>query len=379
MALTVHKSQADKTQTPYQIDPEQTLRASQALLKHVQAELKRIQETGQKKNLLAAQDSDDEDEDADANAQPIWLSLSTKQYIADKHKLKPSKIPVPNTLNDSSEGTICIITTDPQRAVKNVVADPTFPTELSTRITRIIGLSKLTARYKTFESRRQLLSEHDVFLADDRIVSRLPKVLGKVFYKGTAKRPIPLNLAPRDVAKDKSSKKTPKEEKSAAVTTPKVVAAEIEKALNCVPVTLNPGYNIAVRVGLDTFTAEQLKDNVIAVTQAIIDKHVASGWKNVRSVHIKSPTSVALPIWLAEDVFAEGTKPVEVTNGSQEGSVAEIEASNSKRKRNPTTVKGPQSGERKKARLMQEKASDKVAAASRKARLSAQKAAVLEA
>lgn len=377
MALTTHVSQLDKTQTPYKIDPEQALRASQALLKHVKAEVKRLQESGQKRNLLAAEGSEDEDEADDA--QPIWLNLATKQYITDKHRLKPSKIPVPHSLNTNENATICLITTDPQRAVKNAVADATFPSSLSTRITKIIGLSKLLARYKSYEQRRQLLAEHDVFLADDRIVSRLPKVLGKVFYKGTAKRPIPINIAPKESSTEKN-KKVPKEEREAAVASPTVVAKEIEKALACVPVTLSPGYNIAVRVGLDSFTPEQLQDNVTAAASAIIQKHVVSGWKNVKSVHIKSPTSLALPVWLAEDLWAENTKVAVTEKADVDGDLqdAEGDLSGIKRKRKVNTTRGPQIGERKKLRLAEERAREKGDAAERKARLSAQKASAFE-
>jgi len=377
MALTTHVSQLDKTQTPYKIDPEQALRASQALLKHVKAEVKRLQESGQKRNLLAAEGSEDEDEADDA--QPIWLNLATKQYITDKHRLKPSKIPVPHSLNTDENATICLITTDPQRAVKNAVADATFPSSLSTRITKIIGLSKLLARYKSYEQRRQLLAEHDVFLADDRIVSRLPKVLGKVFYKGTAKRPIPINIAPKESSAEKN-KKLPKEEREAAVASPTVVAKEIEKALACVPVTLSPGYNIAVRVGLDSFTPEQLQDNVTAAAGAIIQKHVVSGWKNVKSVHIKSPTSLALPVWLAEDLWAENTKAAVTEKADVDGDLqdAEGDLSGIKRKRKVNTTRGPQTGGRKKVRLAEERAREKGDAAERKARLSAQKASAFE-
>lgn len=382
MALTTHASQVDKTQTPYKIDPEQTLRASQALLKNVRLEVERISETDPKRNLLATNDSDD-GENENEDAQPIWLTLATKQYITDKHRLKPSKIAVPHSLNQNENATICLITTDPQRAVKNAIADPTFSKSLSSRITTVIGLTKLSARYKSFEQKRQLLSEHDIFLADDRIVSRLPKALGKVFYKGTSKRPIPINIAPRNESKEKNIKKNgavkvPKDERQAAVAEPTVVAKEIEKALACVPVSLSPGYNIAVRIGLETFSAEQLRDNLTVATAAIIDKHVVSGWRNVKSIHIKSPTSIALPIWLAEDLFIENTKTTvdgEPTDNSQS---KEIEDSSKKRKRKATTTRGPQSGERKKARVLDERNREKEETAARKARLSAQKSSVFD-
>lgn len=383
MALTTHISQVDKTQTPYKIDPEQTLRASQALLKNVRLEVERIAGTESKPNLLATNDSDDEDNE-DEDAQPIWLNLATKQYITDKHRLKPSKIAVPHSLNQHENATICLITTDPQRAVKNAVADPTFPKPLSSRITTIIGLTKLLARYKSFEQKRQLLSEHDIFLADDRIVSRLPKALGKIFYKGTAKRPIPISIAPKNDSKEKNIKrngavKVPKEERQAAVAEPAVVAKEIQKALACVPVSLSPGYNIAVRIGLETFTPEQLKDNVAAATTSIIDKHVVNGWRNVKSIHIKSPTSIAVPIWLAEDVFMENTEVKTSGETAEKVPPNEIEDSNKKRKRKMTSSRSAQSGERKKARVQDERAREKEDTAARKARLSAQKSSVFDA
>lgn len=382
MALTTHISQVDKTQTPYKIDPDQTLRASQALLKNVKLEVERMTEQGSKRNLLAPNDSDADEEESE-DAQPIWLTLTTKQYITDKHRLKPSKILVPHSLNRNENATICLITTDPQRAVKNAIADPTFPQPLSSRITRVIGLTKLLAKYKSFEQRRQLLSEHDIFLADDRIVARLPKALGKVFYKGTSKRPIPISIAPKNESKEKNVKrngavKVPKDERQAAVADPDVIARQIEKALACVPVSLSPGFNIAVRIGLETFSADQLKDNITAATAAIIEKHVVSGWKNVKSIHIKSPTSIALPIWLAEDLWVENTTAL--TNGqpADNSNEAEIEDSNQGRKRKATSTRGPQSGERKKARIADERAKQKDETAARKARLSAQKVSVFD-
>lgn len=382
MALTTHVSQIDKTQTPYKIDPEQTLRASQALLKHVQAEVSKIREHSEKKNLLAKDGSDSEEDEE--NAQPIWLHITTKTFTEDKRRLKPVKIQVPHSLRRDENLTICLITTDPQRAVKNVVADAAFPSTLATRITRIIGLSKLQARYKSFEQRRQLLSEHDIFLADDRIITRLPKALGKVFYKGTAKRPIPVDLAPSSSSKNESPKppttKTSKDERNAEVGSPQQVAREIEKALSCVPVNLTSGHNIAVRAALHTFTADQVRENVTAVANGVIDRLVVSGWRNVKSLHIKTSDSIAIPIWLAEDLFVENKEndSIPTIDGVKEGGVATSEDSMKKRKRNINTKQGPQSGERKRARIAENKAREKEDAAARKARLASQKAAVFQ-
>jgi ribosome biogenesis protein UTP30 len=363
--------------SPYQLDPDQTLKASRALLQHVKAEAQRLQQASAKRNLLTTGTSDSDDEDSgDADA-PIWLTLTTKQHIVDQNRLKPSKICVPHSLNSSPDLRICVITADPQRAVKNIVADPRFPEELKSRITRIIGLTKLKARYKTFEQRRQLLGEHDVFLADDRIITRLPKVLGKVFYKGTSKRPIPIVIASPERTKDDSDKKKKsKDEGAAPPKSPDALSKEIEKAVASVPVSLRPGVLLAVRVGLASFSAEQLSDNIAAVVGAVIEKHVVKGWRNVKGIQIKGHSSFAVPIWLADDLWT-GNEDIASHETIEEGS-DDVADGGQKRKRNPETTKGPQAGSRKKTKAdgvsdaKVEKERDLTL--SRKSKLAAQKA-----
>ncbi|RMD44663.1 hypothetical protein DV735_g483, partial [Chaetothyriales sp. CBS 134920] len=324
----------ESTGTPYKLNPEQTLKASRALLEHLKRENKRIEQAA--------------------------------QHIVDRNCLRPSKAKVPHSLTSAPSLSICIITADPQRAVKNIVADPRFPTELATKIERVIGLTKLQARYKTFEQRRELRSQHDVFLADDRIITRLPKALGKVFYQGTAKRPIPINIAliPRDEAgkkikkiKPAASTKKDATEKTALFASPEIVAKEISRALDSVPITVKQGTNTAARIGLSSFTPEQLVDNINAVVSHVIEKHVVKGWRNVKAIHIKTPTSMALPIWLADELWTETSKVIEQPDNEE---TAAIEAAGdgdskpSKRKRNPKTTKGPQAGARKKTKVAEE-------------------------
>ncbi|KIW74373.1 hypothetical protein Z517_12313 [Fonsecaea pedrosoi CBS 271.37] len=366
-------------QTPYQLDPDQTLKASRALLQHIQAETKRLQQASSKKSLLAASSSDSEEDGPDETTAPIWLTLTTKQHIVDKHRLKPSKITVPHPLNTSPDLRICLITTDPQRAVKNVVADPAFPEHLKSRITRIIGITKLKARYKTFEQLRELLSEHDLFLADDRIVTRLPAILGKVFYKATSKRPIPIIIA--DPRRDKTTKpKKSKEDGAAAPISPSALAREIEKAVNAVPVSLRPGTLVAVRAGLSSFKPEQLSENISTVVFNLIEKHVVKGWRNVRGIHIKGQSSFAVPIWLADDLWTEHDDIIAATQETE--SLEDDTQQGQKRKRKAASTKGPQSGSRKRPKGDDGKngkpVADQEAARARKSKLAAQKAKVFE-
>lgn len=258
--------------------------------------------------------------------------MTTKKHVVDKNRLKPSKISLPHSLNKSSSLNICLITADPQRSVKDIVADPAFPSELSSRITKIIGLTKLRDRYKSFESRRQLLSEHDVFLADDRIIMRLVETLGKIFYQ-SSKRPIPIRIEQIDkvdgkrVKKDSKSKK-PKEERKASFASPQVVAKEIEKALNCAPVYLAPSTTTSVRIGSTKFTPEQLAENVKAVVNGLTEKFITKGWRNVKAIHVKGTSTMALPIWLADELWLDETDVLE----EEEKKAIENDTSGNKRK-----------------------------------------------
>ncbi|KAI5294418.1 hypothetical protein KEM52_004067 [Ascosphaera acerosa] len=296
------------TGSPYQLDGDQITRAAAALLKHMKSDASRKALSEKKPSLLSDSDSDDDAAAAADNDVPIWLIVTTKKHIVDKSKLKPGKIAVPHSLNDSESLRVCLITADPQRAVKDTVAHAAFPPGLARRITRVIGFSKLRAKYHTYESRRKLLAEHDVFLADDRICNRLPDALGKTFYKGS-RRPIPISIA--EVQK-KDGKRMRREERTRngsgadqmAVAAPGVVAKEIERALQAVPVHLAPAATTAVRVGRAGFTAQQVRDNVQAVVKGLTERFITRGWRNVKGIHIKGPDTMSLPVWLASELWS---------------------------------------------------------------------------
>ena len=48
---------------------------------------------------------------------------------------------------------------------------------------KVISVGTLRAEYGRFEDRRQLCNSYDLFLADERILSRLPRLLGQKFFK----------------------------------------------------------------------------------------------------------------------------------------------------------------------------------------------------
>lgn len=299
------------------VDPDQIFKASKALLAHMKKASKEKAANADKKNLLATS----EDEEG-AGEQTIWLTLTTKRHIADSRNLKPGKIPLPHPLNTDPEMGICLITAEPQRAYKNLVAADDFPAEWRKRVTRVIDIGKLKAKFKSYESQRKLFAEHDVFLGDTRIINRLPQALGKTFYKTTAKRPIPVDIQARTrkATDGKRAKRGAAASKGANkevnACTPAQLAGEIERAVGAALVNLSPTVHTAIRVGYAGWTAEQVAANVGTVARALVEKFVPGKWRNVRGIYVKGSETAALPIWLTEELWLE-EKDI-VADGSEE-------------------------------------------------------------
>lgn len=263
---------------------------------HIKDKQKELSTSEGKRNLL-------EDADEDETSSPVWLTLTTKTHIVDKKRLKPARIALPHPLNSSPNTTICLITADPQRKYKDIVASPAFPSDLSARITKVVGIKKIRAKHTQYEAQRKLKAEHDIFLADDRIVPGLPKLLGKTIYKGGSKRPIPISIAaPTPKTEGKRIKRAKGEEQQDAAS-PQAIAREIEKALSATVVNLSPSASTAVKVGYSNWDAKHLAENVEAVVNSLIEKHVPQKWRNVKALHIKGERTLALPIWLASELW----------------------------------------------------------------------------
>ncbi|KAE8347126.1 hypothetical protein BDV24DRAFT_147227 [Aspergillus arachidicola] len=359
--------------SPYQLEKSQVSKASSALLRHIKSKQVEKEKSATKKTLIG--DNDESDDETPLNNEAVWLVVTTKKHVVDKNRLKPGKITVPHSLNDSPNLSVCLITADPQRSVKNIVTDPSFPEHLTSRIDRVIGYSKLKARYQSFESRRQLLSEHDVFLADDRIILRLVNTLGKIFYK-SSKRPIPISIAKVEKKDGKRVKKDPKQkskEEDSAFASPAIVAKEIEKALHSAPVQLAPATTASIRIGSSKFTPEQLSENVDAVVQGLTDKYITKGWRNIKALHIKGATTMAMPIWLANELWVEEGDVAE--DAAEDDAKALKGAKNKKRKQSAEDEKlleGIKKSKKPKA------ADEDEDAAARKEKLQKQKAKALE-
>ena len=146
-----------------------------------------------------------------------------------------------------------------------------YPCTQGVDVASVISLRELKVEYKTFEQKTALCHRHEVFLADETILRFLPKFLGKPFYS-RKKFPFPINLKSKNLSKD------------------------VEKALRTVVLPLgNQGTCSMLRIGNTSMKPNFLVDNILQATE-ILSKKYPGGWKNIRSIHLKTETSMSIPI-----------------------------------------------------------------------------------
>jgi len=139
------------------------------------------------------------------------------------------------------------------------------------QVTEVISLRQLKVEYKQYETKLALTKRFDVFLADDRITRLLPKFLGKPFY-ARKKFPVPVNLKA------------------------KALSAEIDRGMHTVTVPLSHhGTTSRALIGYTTMEQNQVVENLGAMLTLLANRY-PGGVKNIRSLHIKTENSPAVPI-----------------------------------------------------------------------------------
>lgn len=208
---------------------------------------------------------------ADVDDEIIYLQISLKKMPLQTRKDKPVPLPLPNALFTPDGAEICLFVKDHKGEGHKEAKKLVQKFEKQGGVSKVIGVSKLRTKYESFEAKRELCKLYDLFLADERILPSLPKLIGKSFFK-KKKQPIPIDLCAKDLP------------------------AQIRKACSATYMFKNSGTCINIRLARSSFSEKQVEQNLYAVlTQAI--EHIPKKWSNVQGVFVKTSDSVALPLF----------------------------------------------------------------------------------
>ncbi|CAG8542433.1 2055_t:CDS:10 [Paraglomus brasilianum] len=216
------------------LDLEQTKKAAIALLDHVH----KAQE--QEKQLII-------------DRKYVWLIVATHTFSEDA-VARPARIPLKHPIYEA-DAEICLFTKDPQSQYKKLLKEKEV-----TKIDKVIGLKKLRKKFASPEKKRKLCDGYELFLADDKIIVSLPKLLGKYFFK-RKKQPISVRMGVKDLK------------------------AEIDKACTSTYMHISPGTCFAVKVATTEMIPEQVTDNLEIAVPCIIAK-IPGEWQNDSPKHV---------------------------------------------------------------------------------------------
>ena len=201
----------------------------------------------------------------------ILLQVQLNKAI-EQAVLKPIRIKIPHPVFSSEHGSACLfVRSSDEQTISDYLSQHPIP-----GLSQIIPLDKLIKLYKTLNDRKKLLAQHTQFLCDNRIVSHLYNALGTTFGKRN-RFPVPVDIS----SSDKISK-------------------NIQKALDSTYIHL-AGTNIAIRIGISSMSCDDIVENVIEGLNFFMERlgngKFGKGLGKVHSVHIKTGTSAALPIY----------------------------------------------------------------------------------
>jgi len=215
----------------------------------------------------------------DEDGIPISLQINGIKLPRDDRK-QILKIRLPNCVIQPPRDT-CLIVKDLKKGLredhedsvnhfKDLLEDNGVSTDM---VTEVISLRQLKVEYKQYESKLSLVKKFDVFLADTRILRLLPKFLGKPFY-ARKKFPVPISLDPKNLKE------------------------EVERGIHTVTLPLSHhGTTSRVVFGNTAMSQKDIAENLATLLE-VVGKRYPGGIPNIRSLHIKTEVSPAVPIHL---------------------------------------------------------------------------------
>lgn len=141
-------------------------------------------------------------------------------------------------------------------------------------------MTRVKSEFDQFELKRKLAASFDYFLVDSRIAGHLSHLLGKEFF---TKRKLPTSV--RMSSKD--------------------LKHEIDYALRKTSMTLHSdGDCHIVQIGNTSMKQNEILENILATCKNLSENY-PGGWANIRSLRLKSATTLGLPLYMTLSMLSQ--------------------------------------------------------------------------
>jgi ribosome biogenesis protein UTP30 len=217
----------------------------------------------------------------------VYLQVTVKKPLVNSKQFMPRLIPLKHRVKKASQYITCLIVRDPHVPYKQLLEDPDSSTHKV--FEEIVGVKKLKSKLASKKIMKQFENTYDLVLVEHEVAKFLPQFLPKSFYSSGKLFPIPIEVGKRKGVHDKRS------------VDPDLVKAEIKRVTKCGVMAIVPGTCLSVCVGRTDMEDYMLKENIEFAIDFITNKVISKGWGNICMFHIKTPHSVALPVFQATE------------------------------------------------------------------------------
>ncbi|TIC70454.1 ribosomal protein L1 [Wallemia mellicola] len=174
---------------------------------------------------------------------------------------KPVSIPIKNSLIDPRSDDLLLIVKDPKKTSVDLLDSNKIKF-----ISEVVDLKQLKGEFKSFESQRNLFSQHKL-LVDQRVLHLLPRFIGKHAFNNSNK-PIPVDLESKNLK------------------------SHLESRINSVCQS--------IKFSTTEQSHEQQLENLNSCINYFIEN--IDSLENIKSINIKLSSSDSLPIYINDSL-----------------------------------------------------------------------------
>lgn len=210
--------------------------------------------------------------------QPEKIDLQLALKVIPKVKHKAIKLELPASVHyDARE--VCLFVKDldkKDREYEKTVQhyEDLFRQKGISNISKIVPMKALRTDYSMPSNKRSLAKAYELYLADGTIFGMLPGTLGKIFFDKKKTWPVQVNLRAQDLKK------------------------ELDNVVNNSRCIIDgKGSSCMAMVAHDRMSEEEIVSNIVAAANQLAEK-LPGGEANIRNLHIKCSSTIAVPIYV---------------------------------------------------------------------------------